>query len=281
MKYKIFDELDRLKKRFIFALVFISFLCYGQTSIETNNFPKPKNGKTYVIAHRGAHKDSAENTLSAYKKAIELGCDFIEIDVRKTKDGKFVSMHNSRIDEYIDEKSGRVNEFTLCELKNMKIYKDKNITDNFERIPTLEEILDLCKGKIGIYLDLKEPYIDEISAIIKKYKMEREVVWYIPFSYLNEIKKLKEVCEECIPMPDPEEKVKLNFLLNEIKPQVIATDMSQLDSEFVAVSHQYNSKVFVDENSGNEEEWKNIIDINCDGIQTDDPEKLINFLKKK
>ena len=93
--------------------------------------------------------------------------------------------------------------------------------------------------------------------------------------------KLNEVCEECIPMPDPEEKVKLNSLLNEIKPQVIATDMSQLDSEFIAVSHQHNSKVFVDENSGNEEEWKNIIDINCDGIQTDDPEKLINFLKKK
>lgn len=281
MNYKLFVEPDRLIIKIIISFVFVSVICYGQTTNEANNFPKPKNGNTYVIAHRGAHKDFPENTLSAYKKAIELGCDFIEIDIRKTKDGKLVSMHNSRIDEYIYGNVGSVNEFTLCELKSMKIYKDKNISDNFDRIPTLEEILDLCKGKIGIYLDLKEPYVDEISAMIKKYKMEREVVWYIPYSYLDEIKKLKEVCEECIPMPDPEQKAKLNFLLNEIKPQVVATDMSQLDSEFVAESHKYNSKVFVDENTGNEDEWKNIIKINCDGIQTDDPERLINYIKRQ
>jgi|GEM_PF-3563182 len=45
----------------------------------------PKNGNTYVIAHRGAHVGIPENSLPAYQKAIDLGCDFVEIDVRTTR----------------------------------------------------------------------------------------------------------------------------------------------------------------------------------------------------
>ncbi|MFP6616763.1 MAG: glycerophosphodiester phosphodiesterase [Candidatus Hydrogenedentota bacterium] len=55
---------------------------------ETRTYPTPpRNGGIYVIAHRGAHQGIPENTLEAYQKAIDLGCDFVEIDVRTTKDG--------------------------------------------------------------------------------------------------------------------------------------------------------------------------------------------------
>ena len=65
----------------------------GQVRLE-EYFPTPKNGDTYVIAHRGVHNGIPENSLAAYQKAIDLGCDFIEIDVRKTRDGRMVSIHN-------------------------------------------------------------------------------------------------------------------------------------------------------------------------------------------
>ena len=51
----------------------------------------PRNGGIYVVAHRGVHEGIPENTLAAYRKAIELGADFVEIDVRETKDGALVS----------------------------------------------------------------------------------------------------------------------------------------------------------------------------------------------
>ena len=70
-------------------------------------FPKPRNGNTYVIAHRGAHVGIPENSLPAIQKAIDLGCDFVEIDTRATKDGRIVSVHNASVDQYVVGKTGR------------------------------------------------------------------------------------------------------------------------------------------------------------------------------
>jgi glycerophosphoryl diester phosphodiesterase len=58
----------------------------------------PRNGNVYVVAHRGAHDGVPENTLAAYQRAIDMGCDFVEIDVRTTRDGVLVSIHNSTIE---------------------------------------------------------------------------------------------------------------------------------------------------------------------------------------
>ncbi|MEO2048003.1 MAG: glycerophosphodiester phosphodiesterase family protein [Pirellulales bacterium] len=62
----------------------------------------PKHSGIYVVAHRGAHTGIPDNSLAAYEKAIELGVDFVEIDIRATKDGKLVSIHNASIDAYVE-----------------------------------------------------------------------------------------------------------------------------------------------------------------------------------
>ncbi len=122
------------------------------------------------IAHRGVHNGIPENTLAAYQKAIDLGCDFVEIDIRRTKDGRFVSVHNAKVDAYVEGVTGKVNDFTLAELKQMNIGKRVGPSWENERIPTFEEILQLCRGKIGIYLDLKEPNVKQLVEIIQRYE---------------------------------------------------------------------------------------------------------------
>jgi len=85
-----------LKSRFsIYQIVLVLFLIFSaKVSAQDKIYlPKPKQGNTYVVAHRGVHNGIPENTLAAYQKAIDLGCDFVEIDIRKTKDGRFVSVH--------------------------------------------------------------------------------------------------------------------------------------------------------------------------------------------
>lgn len=285
---------DHTKPSFLISLILINFLFqmpfnYGQGNIELqkdnqnvhDNFPKPKNGNTYVIAHRGAHKGIPENTLAAYKKAIELGCDFIEIDIRKTKDDRFVSVHNSTINSYVEGVTGKVGAFTLAELKQLNIGKRVGPSWVKERIPTFEEILQLCRGQIGIYLDLKEPYVKELIEIIKAYKMERDIVWYVPASYIEVIKDIKSNCSQCIPMPDPGAKENIEKVIKEVNPRIIATDMSELDEAYMQLAKKYNVKVFVDEDEGTENEWDKIREWGTDGIQTDNPEELINYLIKK
>lgn len=248
------------------------------------DFPKPKNGNTYVIAHRGAHIGIPENSMAAYQKAIDLGCDFVEIDVRKTKDGKLVSVHNSTVDKYVKGVTGKVSDFTLEELKAMDIGHDHGAEWKNTRIPILDEIFKLCRGQIGIYLDLKEPHIEELVAMIKKYEMERDVFWCIPADSkegIERLKKVKSLCYKCVPMPDPGNEKNIESVIEQIQPRVLAPVMSDFSENYVKIAHAKNVKVFVDEKRGTEKEWTHILDYGTDGIQTNDPERLIRFLKER
>jgi glycerophosphoryl diester phosphodiesterase len=240
---------------------------------------KAKNG-LYVVAHRGAHIGIPENSLPAYQKAIDLGCDFIEIDVRTTKDGKFVSMHNPTVDEYVTGLSGNVSELSLVEIRALDI--GSRISQGWKntKVPTFEEILQLCHGKIGIYLDLKAANVSELIEIIKKYGMERDIFWYIPATRSKEITELITNCPDCILMPDPGHKKNINSVTSRFNVLVLATDMGELCKSFVDSAHRNHSIVIVDEEKGTEAEWTQIIDWDTDGIQTDDPERLISFLKR-
>ena len=146
----------------------------------------------YVIAHRGAHIGIPENSLAAIQKAIDLGCDFVEIDTRATKDGRIVSVHNATIDQYVIGKTGKVKDFTLTELKQLDIGEKIGSEWKNTRIPAIEDILQLCRGQIGIYLDLKEPLVTELIRIIHKYNMERDIIMVysrITHGYNKRVKK--------------------------------------------------------------------------------------------
>jgi len=129
-------------------------------------FPKPRNGKTYVIAHRGAHIGIPENSLPAIQKAIDLGCDYVEIDTRATKDGRIVSVHNSTIDQYVPGRKGKVSDFSLEEIKTMDIGERTGPEWKNTRIPGIEDILQLCRGQVGIYLDLKENLVPQLLPAV-------------------------------------------------------------------------------------------------------------------
>jgi glycerophosphoryl diester phosphodiesterase len=246
-----------------------------------DSFPEPGNGNTYVIAHRGVHIGIPENTLAAYREAIELGCDFVEIDVRRTKDGRIVSVHNSTVDAYVEGVTGKVKDFTLSELKQMNIGKRVGPGWENERIPSIEEILQLCRGQIGIYLDLKEALVPDLVKVIKDYGMERDVVWCIPATRMDAIMKVKNLCSTCIPMPDPGPEENIEWIAKQVKPQVIAPVMKDFSENYVKIAHEYGIKVFVDEDTGDEAEWTQILDWGADGIQTDNPGALIRFLSEQ
>jgi glycerophosphoryl diester phosphodiesterase len=265
---------------FIFSLLFLHGILLGQKSDSFQNFRKPKNG-VYVIAHRGAHQGIPENSMAAYQKAIDLGCDFVEIDVRTTKDGRFVSVHNSTIDNYVIGKTGSVRNLTLSELKALDIGEKLGDKWKNTRIPEFEEILQLCQGKIGIYLDLKDAKIPELMAIIRKYNMENDILWYVPYQYMMQLENVDQLFGDSWPMPDPQNQENLKPLLEKLKPAVVATDMGGLSQSFVNMAHNCSAKVFVDEKEGTQAEWEKIIGWGTDGIQTDNPEALIEFLKKQ
>ncbi|MBC8184508.1 glycerophosphodiester phosphodiesterase family protein [candidate division KSB1 bacterium] len=235
----------------------------------------PKHGGIYVVAHRGAHNTIPENSIPAYQKAIDLGCDFVEIDVRTTKDGKFVCIHNSTIDKYVEGVNGKIEDFTLAELRVLDIGSRVGPQWKGTQIPTFEEILDLCKGKCGIYLDLKEVPVKPLIDKIKARGMERDVLWYADD---HELEQVKELCPQCIIMPDPGAEENLSGLIQLFKPNVIAAVWKHYSKSFVDKCHQAGAIVIVDEDKP--DCWEDALKWGSDGIQTDYPEELIEFLKQ-
>ncbi|MDR3559714.1 MAG: glycerophosphodiester phosphodiesterase [Candidatus Pacebacteria bacterium] len=96
-----------------------------------------------IIAHRGASGYEKENTLAAFQKAVELGADMVEFDVRRTRDGELVVIHDSKVEGQ-----------KICELSYEEV---KNISKRLGfGVPKLEELLVLLKNKIKLDIELKE-----------------------------------------------------------------------------------------------------------------------------
>lgn len=239
----------------------------------------PRNGDVYVIAHRGAHQGIPENTLAAYARAIEIGADFVEIDLRTTKDGELVSIHDDTVDAYITEGTrGRVRDLTLKQLKSLDIGSRVDGQWKDERIPTLDEILTLCRHEIGIYLDLKDASIANVASRIEHHGMQRQVVWC---AAPGQVDAIRSACSGCIPMPDPESEQSLIRMIEQTKARVVAPVWSEFSSTFAAKCHKLSAIVFVDEKDSSRENWRQALDWGADGIQTDDPAKLIEFINAR
>jgi glycerophosphoryl diester phosphodiesterase len=236
----------------------------------------PKHDGVYVVAHRGAHEGIPENTLAAYQKAIDLDVDFVEIDVRTTKDEKFVSIHNDEVDGYAAGAKGAVKSLTFDEVRALDVGSRVGPEWKGAKIPTFEEILDLCKGKVGIYLDLKSAPIEKLIPMIKQRGMEHDIVWYIGGAQVH---LLHKECPECVEMPDPGAETALPALLDSVKPRVVASSWGDLSKTFVEKCHAAGAIVIVDDKGP--ETWQPMLEWGADGIQTDHPGDLIKFLEER
>jgi glycerophosphoryl diester phosphodiesterase len=108
-----------------------------------------------VIAHRGASGYAPENTLAAFRKAVQLGASFVETDLQLSRDARFVAIHDSALERTTNGK-GAVQEFTLAELRKLDAGSWFGSDFIHEKIPTLDEILALSKKlDVVFYLEMK------------------------------------------------------------------------------------------------------------------------------
>lgn len=138
---------------------------------------------TYITAHRGYSAKAPENTLPALQLAIENMADFAEIDVQETKDGVVVLMHDINLLR-ITGKRANVFDLTYAELKELDAgsWFSKEYAGTY--IPTLQEAIELCKGKINLNIELKitkfpdlnEDLLKKVVAMIEEYDLEGQCV---------------------------------------------------------------------------------------------------------
>ena len=110
--------------------------------------------KPLVIAHRGYRAKFPENTLVAFEAAISAGADMIELDVLLTKDRKMVVIHDESLDRTTNGQ-GMVRDYTLSELKTFDAGSRLDARFKGERLPTLQEVLDLVNKQVLINIEIK------------------------------------------------------------------------------------------------------------------------------
>ena len=128
-----------------------------------------------LVAHRGASAYAPENTLAAYRLAVEMGADFVEQDLYVTRDGVLICLHDGSLERTTNvaavfpnrstevvvdgkvRKTWIANDFTLAEIKRLDAGSWFGARFAGERVPTFDEAVALVKGKAGLYAELKTP----------------------------------------------------------------------------------------------------------------------------
>ncbi|MCX6613021.1 MAG: glycerophosphodiester phosphodiesterase family protein [Acidobacteria bacterium] len=199
-----------------------------------------------VIAHRGEHLKNPENSLAGIQAAINLGVDYVELDVRTAKSGRLILSHDADFDE----------------TKPMVAFDDA---------------LKLLRGKCGLYLDWKAASPEALIDALHKHKMIEKTVVYGSFEKLESLAKLDprlKVMPESVSVPN------LSRCLSVLKPKVIAFNHRDFTDEIIAVARQAKVEIYVDRLGPNDNKasWIDAVKRGATGIQTDHPEALITVL---
>lgn len=133
-----------------------------------------KDDYVMVAAHRGNWTQAPENTIQAIKDAMAIGVDIIEIDVRMTKDHRFVVIHDKTL-ERTTTGTGKVSQWTLDSLKTLFV-TNRTGKASLHRIPTLEEALILTKGKVLLNLDKCHKHLKQISKLLIQTGTTKQVI---------------------------------------------------------------------------------------------------------
>src|ERR1017187_1147543 len=133
--------------------------------------------RVVAISHRGEHLHHPENTMPAFQEAIRLGAGYIEVDVRTTADGKLILSHDGTVNRCTNGQ-GDVARMTFDELRAL----DAGIKSGPEyagtRMPSFDEVLDLARGKIDVYVDVKQVSARDLVAHIQDHGMSDHVGIY-------------------------------------------------------------------------------------------------------
>ena len=222
-----------------------------------------------VIAHRGAHVNHPENTLPAIEAAIQLGCDYVEVDVRTTRDGALVLMHNETVGARTNG-SGRVAGLTLAEVKTLDA--------GGAPVPTFDEALAVCRGRIAVYVDAKSASAAAIAGALRRSQMAGRAVVYGGAGLLAEIAAR---APEISVMPEAVSVEVLRMLLTKLRPKVVAFNASDFRDDVIAVARQAGAEIFVDRlgRDDNPDAWQDAIRRGAAGIQTDKPAELLALVR--
>lgn len=256
-----------------------------------------------VVSHRGDWRNAPENSLQAIRNCIDMGVDMVEIDLKKTKDGHLVLMHDRLINRTMNGK-GNAEDYTLAELKAMNLKNGAGCKTR-HKIPTFEEVMLLCKGKIMVNVDKGYDYFKEAYAILEKTGTVDQCVMKASLPYDKVKAENGEVLDKMIFMPvvnlhkEGAEAI-IDSYLEHMRPvafELVFDNDSPEVQRLIKKVRDSGAKIFINtlwpelcgghdddravELRQPEESWGWVVNQGAKLIQTDRPALLLKYLEGK
>ena len=295
----------------VLLLLFVN-LGMAQSSIQLqtkadsilHRLKNPTKKQVMVVSHRGDWRYAPENSLMAIQCCIDLGVDIVEIDVRLTKDGHLVLLHDETLNRTTNG-SGKLSDKTLEEVKQLRLKNACGVRHSRQQVPTLREVMLLAKDKIMINLDKVEgATVREVYEVLKETQTLNQVIFKGRETADFMLNKYGDLMKEIIYMPilidnttNPSEFVSTyNKKLNPLAYEV--TFPTTTSENFKQIKHLNKQGISVltiplwdalvaghtDEVAlleGPDKAWGWLIENGANAIMTDRPKELINYLKRK
>lgn len=208
-----------------------------------------------------------ENTLRSIRKGIELGADWIEIDVQRVED-QLVVFHDKKLDRTTNGR-GQLAEKTFAELRRLDAGRG-------ERIPTLEEVFETIGGKVGLNIELKGP--DTADATVRRIRARKDADYRRLLVSSFDIPQLRRVHEldSDIPLAGLYERPSAEALrtAGELGFLAINVSLKSVAAEFVKRAHEGGLLVLV-YTVNKPEDITRMIEIGVDGVFSDYPDRVL------
>lgn len=268
-----------------------------------NNLLHDDTHSVLVVSHRADWRNAPENSLQAIKNCIAMGVDMVEIDLKKTKDGQLILLHDKTIDRTTTGK-GKPEDYTLAELRQFRLRNGAgHKTDHV--IPTFEEVMTLCKGQILVNVDKGYDYFKDAYAILEKTGTVQQCIMKAGLPYEQVRMENGGVLEKMIFMPvinlhkDGAETVIDGYMKN-LKPvayELVFDNDGEEVQRLIKKVRDSGAKIFINslwaelcgghyddravEQNEPDESWGWIIGQGVKLIQTDRPQQLLKYLRER
>jgi glycerophosphoryl diester phosphodiesterase len=251
-----------------------------------------------VHAHRGASGLAPENTLAAFRKALELGVDVLEMDMHVTRDGEIVIIHDDKLDRTTDGR-GSVRDLTLAEVKQRDAGRHFAPQFKGEPIPTLREVIALVQSSENrrVRLNIETKFVkgdegkpadfeEKVVAIIReKGFVERVILQSFHYPSLAKMKTLEPRVKLSLLMAGNQVSRDPVELVRQYEADYYSCDFRQLTTDLVSVLHKAGIPV-VPWTVNDEMDARRLLNAGVgklagDGIITNYPDRVMNLLKAR
>lgn len=239
-----------------------------------------------VVAHRGFSWIAPENTLAAYRLAIEAGADFAECDVYLTRDNIPVLMHDRTLGRTTGV-SDRMRDLTLAEVRKLDAGKWKGPQFEGEGVPTLVEAIELTKGKLRLVIEIKEEAMSpQVVEAIRSTAVDPQDLMIFSFydKAVEEIARLEPRLPTTWLIDDPGlDRAAWRAAVTralEIRATAIGTSLTRVDPGFVRLAHECGLMVFV-WTVNEPQDVGYLLSIGVDVVITDRPDMALEVIRSR